>query len=981
MWKEKLKRISDVKWKFPKEERDGMLVDAYLYGNKSIVNGVEDDAIQQMTNLAMLPGVVGALAMPDIHTGYGVPIGGVGAYDYEEGIISVGAVGFDINCLHPDTKIFLDNGSWVKIKDLGEHISKDLRTLDKKTQRERSSGILYFFSKDKYKEIVKITLETGDKILVTKDHTILTKRGFIDAGDIRLNDEVITNKIEGVEYESPEEFCIVSEENIRNIIREHPFLEKGNAEEQIINQLRKRYLIPIKSTDHRIHILARLIGFITGDGNITITDKTKAVSFYGKKEDLERIKKDLEELGYKPVLHTRDRQHHIDTKYGPVDFGYREVSLHVQSSSLAILLSALGAPVGDKTRIKFHVPEWIKKMPNWVKAQYLSGLFSAELSKPSTLNKFNFYEPVLGMSKDTSLVDNLIEFLTEVQELLGDLGIISGGPNKVEGYRYDGKRGETVGYRIIIHGNPDNLIKLWSKVGFVYNKEKRELASLGVAYLKIKERIKARRAKARETAKEMYANGESPSKIVSSLSNDYISEAFIKHSIWSNRGEPRIDPDFISFDKFAKERNLGDGFLIEKIEKIEVKEYSGLVYDLTTIEETHNFIADTVVVSNCGIYTLKTNLTEDDVKPKLNQLIDTLFQNIPAGVGSHSKLKLSNDEIDAVLKNGVNWLIEKGWLTEKDKEHMEEEGKIDGADPSKVSAKAKKKGKPELGTLGAGNHFLEVQVVDEVFDEKIAKEYGLEKGQVVVMIHSGSRGVGHQVATDYLQLMNKYMKANGLSTPDSQLVYAPAQSNVAQDYLAAMKAAANFGFANRALMAAWTREAFEKVFGQDWESLGMETLYQLCHNILKLEEYKIDGERRKLWIHRKGATRALGPGNKLVPKAYRDVGQPVLIAGSMGTSSYILAGTKTAEEETFGSTCHGAGRQMSRKKAIREFWGEKIKESLEKKGVIARATHSKVLAEEAPEAYKDVDLVIESVAMAGISKKVAKLRPLGVVKG
>ncbi len=384
---------------------------------------------------------------------------------------------------------------------------------------------------------------------------------------------------------------------------------------------------------------------------------------------------------------------------------------------------------------------------------------------------------------------------------------------------------------------------------------------------------------------------------------------------------------------------------------------------------------------NCGIYTLKTNLSVEDVKPRLNQLIDALFHKIPAGVGSHSKLKLSDSEIDAVLETGVDWLVERGWLTEDDKEHMEEEGKIEGADASKVSAKAKKRGKPELGTLGAGNHFLEVQVVTDVYDEEIAKAYGLWKGQILVMIHSGSRGLGHQVATDYLQVMNHAMKRYGLTTPDSQLVYAPAQSQEAQDYLKAMKAAANFGFANRALMAAWVREAFESVFGKDWESLGMKTLYQVCHNILKLEEYEVNGERRKLWVHRKGATRALGPGNKLIPKAYRDVGQPVLIAGSMGTASYILAGTEIAEMETFGSTCHGAGRQMSRKKAIREFWGEKIKEKLAEKGVIARATHSKVLAEEAPEAYKNVDLVVDSVAMAGISKKVARVEPLGVVKG
>ncbi len=981
MWKEKLERVGDVKWRFAKENREGMKIDAYLYGTKPIVDGVEENAVQQLTNLAMLPGAVGALAMPDIHTGYGVPIGGVGAYDYEEGIISVGAVGFDINCLHPNTKVYLANGAWKRIKDLANTWDEDeIRTLDKEKKKETKSELLYFFSKNDYRQIVRIVLESGDELLVTDDHPILTTDGFIDAGKLGLDKRILVNKIEGVEYEKPEKFLIVDEQRIIEKIREFG-LTGGNAERQILEHLRKRNLLNIESTNKQVPILARIIGFITGDGNITITQKTREVSFYGKREDLEELKKDLEALRFRPVLYSRDRHHKIETVYGDVEFNAIENSLHVQSSSLAILLAAFGTPVGNKTKTEFHVPNWIMEMPNWIKAQYLAGLFGAEMSSPRTVNKFNFSEPTLNMSKSVELEENLIQYLEEVRSLLADLGITASKPRKVEGYRYAGKSGETIGYRIEVHGNPENLIKLWSQVGFAYNKKKKELASLAIAYLKIKERIKARRAKARETAREMYQNGVSPRQIVKELSGEHLTESFIKHSIWSDRGDPRIDPEFMSFQDFIEERNLGDGYLWEKIERIEIQEYSGEVYDLTTMEDTHNFLANGVVVSNCGIYALATNLKEEDVRPRLKELINTLYEKVPAGVGSHSKLKLTNDELDLVLENGVDWLVEKGWLTKGDKEHMEEDGKIDGADPSKVSAKAKKRGRPELGTLGAGNHFLEIQVVDEVYDEGIAKAYGLFKDQVVIMIHSGSRGLGHQVASDYLQTMNKAMKRYGLSTPDPQLVYAPAQSEEAQDYLAAMKAAANFGFANRALMASWARNAFEKVFGQDWESLGIRTVYQLCHNILKLEEYEIDGEKRKLWIHRKGATRSLGPGNKLIPKAYRRVGQPVLIAGSMGTSSYILSGTEKSEEETFGSSCHGAGRQMSRKKAIKEFWGDKIQKELTSKGIVARATHSKVLAEEAPEAYKNVDLVIDSVVKAGINKKVVRLKPLGVVKG
>ncbi len=981
MWKENLEKIGEVKWRFPKEKKGGMYVDSYLYGDDSIVGGVEDNAIQQLTNLAMLPGVIGSLAMPDIHTGYGVPIGGVGAYDYEEGIISVGAVGFDINCLHPDTRVYLANGAWKKIKDLARTWDNErIRTLDKGENKETRSGLLYFFSKNDYRRIVKIRLESGDELLVTDDHPILTTNGFVDAGKLGLDKKVIVNKIEGVEYKEPMKFTVVDEQEILEKIRKFG-LTKGNAEKQILNQLKKRNLVHLESTDNRIPVLARIIGFVTGDGNISITQKTRRVSFYGKHEDLKELKRDLEELGFRPILYSRERNHKIKTRYGKVEFDAIENSLHVASSSFAVLLSALGAPVGNKTKTEFHVPDWIMGMPEWIKAQYLAGLFGAEMSSPRTVNKFNFNEPVLGMNKSIELEENLIQYLEEIRSLLADLGITTSTPRRVDGYMYPGKQGETIGYRLEVHGNPENLIKLWSRVGFAYNKEKKELASLAVSYLKIKEKIKARRELARGTAREMYNSGAKPGEIISRLSGEYVTASFIKHSIWSNRGDPRINPDFVSFHEFMNERNIGDGYLWEKIESIEIQDYSGEVYDLTTVEETHNFLANGVVVSNCGIYTLKTNLTEEDVRPKLEELMDALYEKIPAGVGSHSKLKLSQEELDLVLENGVDWLVEKGMLTNEDKEHMEEEGRIEGADASKVSDKAKKRGRPELGTLGAGNHFLEVQVVRDVYDEEIARRYGLFKDQVLVMIHSGSRGVGHQVATDYLQIMNNAMKRYNLSTPDRQLVYLPAQTQEAQDYLSAMNAAANFGFANRALMASWAREAFEDVFKKDWENLGMKTLYQLCHNILKLEEYEVNGEKRKLWVHRKGATRSLGPGNKLVPKAYRDVGQPVLIAGSMGTSSYILAGTRQAEEETFGSTCHGAGRQMSRHEAIRKFTGDKVKKELANRGIVARASHSKVLAEEAPNAYKNVDLVIDSVARAGISRKIARVEPLGVVKG
>ncbi len=384
---------------------------------------------------------------------------------------------------------------------------------------------------------------------------------------------------------------------------------------------------------------------------------------------------------------------------------------------------------------------------------------------------------------------------------------------------------------------------------------------------------------------------------------------------------------------------------------------------------------------NCGIHMIKTNLTINELKPKLKQLIELLFENVPSGVGSTGRLKVPMEKFDEVLLGGAGWALEKGYAVPQDLENMEENGKMLGADPSKVSVLAKKRGLPQLGTLGAGNHFLEVQKVDQIFDEKIAKAFGIDsKDQIIIMLHCGSRGFGHQVATDYLKIHAQASKKYKIWLPDQQLVCAPTTSEEGQDYYKAMKCAVNYAFCNRTVMTSWIRETFEKIFGKSWEDMEMKTLYDVCHNICKLEDHVVDNKKVELYVHRKGATRALPPNHPNVPKVYRNVGQPVLIAGSMGTASYILVGTEKAAESFF-SSCHGAGRTMSRHAAIKEYRGTDIQKKLESRGEVIRATHPKLLAEEAPGAYKDVDEVIESVHKAGISLKVARVVPLGVAKG
>lgn len=362
-------------------------------------------------------------------------------------------------------------------------------------------------------------------------------------------------------------------------------------------------------------------------------------------------------------------------------------------------------------------------------------------------------------------------------------------------------------------------------------------------------------------------------------------------------------------------------------------------------------------------------------------LVEALFREIPTGVGSKGKLKLNSKEHRKVLVKGARWVVEQGFGSIDDLEHSESGGCIDGADPDLISEKAYERGSPQLGTLGSGNHFTEIQYVDEIFDESAANMLGLFKGQVTVMIHTGSRGFGHQVCTDFLEVMQRAVKKYGISLPDRELACAPFNSDESRDYLAAMKAAANYAWANRQYISHWVRESFMHTFGTGPSALGMSLLYDVAHNMAKVEEHVVNGTKMKLVIHRKGATRAFPPGHPELPGAYKETGQPVIIPGDMGRASYVLIGTERGMKESFGSTCHGAGRLLSRHQAIRRARGRSIRREMEDMGITVRYTGRETLAEEMPEAYKDISNVVDVVHKAGLSKKVARLKPLGVIKG
>jgi tRNA-splicing ligase RtcB len=383
---------------------------------------------------------------------------------------------------------------------------------------------------------------------------------------------------------------------------------------------------------------------------------------------------------------------------------------------------------------------------------------------------------------------------------------------------------------------------------------------------------------------------------------------------------------------------------------------------------------------NCGVRLLATPLKKEEVEGKIPELLDSMFKNVPSGVGGDSDIRVDYDQLDEVLKRGPAWAVEQGYGFKDDLDRCEENGCMSQADPKKISMRAKKRGRKQLGTLGAGNHFLEVQVVDKIENKEVAEVFGIkEEGQVVVMIHCGSRGLGHQVCSDYLRRMEEENPELMASLPEKDLIYAKAGSQTANDYLGAMAASANFAWTNRHIIAHQVRKSFNEVFGTNSEDI--KTVYDVAHNIAKVEEHDIDGEKRKCFVHRKGATRSFPANSEDIPEVYKKVGQPVLIPGSMGTSSYVLVGTEDALKQSFGSTAHGAGRVMSRAKANKEFDGQTIKDELAKNKIVIKAASVRGITEEAPGVYKDVDEVIKTSHGAGIGNVVAKLKPMGVIKG
>jgi len=871
--------------------------------------------------------------------------------------LSPGGVGFDINCLPPGTRILFRDGYTRPIEELAEERAPNL-VVWRLGERPEAAQAALLLSREA-EELLRLRTEGGFVLEATPDHPLYTPEGMRPAGTLGPGDRVAVHPFRGLPYEPPPPLSLLEEEEAEAWARTLGF-------PQAPRELRARGLLPLRADHPHLPAILRLLGYALGDGTLYRSGGRAYLVLYGEEEGLREAKADLERLGFRaggPYLRRRNHTFRGRT------FDAVEAGLKVSSRALFLLFRALGLPEGAKAKQGFRLPAWLFALPPWLKANFLAGLFGAELSAPKAVSGhgYNLIPPVLSQSKRRSFLEEGRAFMEDLARLVASLGL------EVQDLREEADWEEPEDpshrFKLILRSTPENLARLYEEVGYAYAPKKARLALLAALYLRLKQAHLARRE---AMAAEVLALREAGEKVAAIAHRLGVSRRFAERTLYEKRGAFRPQ-GFSTFPEFVA---ANPGMLFDRVVAVERVPYGGRVYDLSMAHPDHNFVAEGFVVSNCGVRLLASHLTLEDLLPRQKELADTLYRLVPSGVGSERRdVRFSKRELKEILKEGAGWLVKRGYGYPEDVRFIESQGRLPWANPDRVSERAFERGAPQIGTLGSGNHFLEVQYVDEVYDEA-AEAYGLFKGQITVLIHTGSRGLGHQVCQDYVERFLKAAPRYGIELVDKQLAAAPIRSPEGQDYLQAMAAAANFAFANRQLIAHFVREAFEKV-GFTPRDHGLRVLYDLAHNNAKFEEHR----GRRVLVHRKGATRAFGPGHPEVPEEYRRVGQPVLVPGDMGRYSYVLAGTEKAMAVSFGSSCHGAGRKMSRHQAKKVARERNLVKELAERGILVRAATRATVDEEMPEAYKDVSLVVEAVEGAGIGKKVARLRPLIVVKG
>jgi tRNA-splicing ligase RtcB len=918
-----LRNVRDNVWEIPQE--GNMRVPARVFASEALLDEISDDrTLEQLRNTTHLPGIRNyAICMPDGHQGYGFPVGGVAGIDAEDGCISPGAVGYDINCLPKETSVRLSFGRKASIANLRDRFETERAMVA--TGDDLVSSPIRLFTESGHRTVYELETETGEQIEATGDHPFRTPDGMVELEDLEPGDAVFVQPFEGIEHESPDERVVLSADDV------------SDANPQLRRALEDRGLLPLETTDDAFHHLLGILGYFLGDGSF---GEEGQCWFYGDPADLESIRDDVTEVGFEPSKVT----------------GY---SFETTSKAFRRILVELGAPEEPNLSSGYTTPDYFDALADWQRGLFYSAYFGAEMNTPAA-DATTLDCPTVSQTRSVDTADAGKEFFADLSAFLEDVGIET---HDVEPFETGSNSDhETVGLCLGIKNDSTNLIRFYTTVGFRYAGKKQVRAAKAVKYLRTKDREIRCPERIPEEA-EVLADG---------------GVAF---------------PDF---EEFCEQVDVGEDVTVET----EIRSIEGVgkkpVYDIGVANDAHNFVANEFVVSNCGVRMMRTNLTYDDLKGREAELVDALFANIPSGLGGGGVVHTDKRTIDDILDRGMEWALDEGWAVPEDLEHCEDEGTHD-SDPSKVSEKAKNRGKEQVGSLGSGNHFLEVQRVTDVYVEDVADAYGLEPDRIVVLIHCGSRGLGHQVCTDYLRKIENEHRDLLNRLPDKELAAAPAGSSLAEDYYDAMGAAINYAWTNRQLIMHRTREVFERVFGRDWRDMEMYLLYDVAHNIAKKEVHEIgvdpdgrpappggavDTEEGELYVHRKGATRAFPAGRPEIPAAHRDVGQPVIIPGSMGAGSYVLRGGKRSMTTTFGSTAHGAGRLMSRTQAKQTYWGGDVQDDLrEQQQVYVKAQSGATVAEEAPGVYKDVDEVVRVSDALDIGDRVARTYPVCNIKG
>jgi len=922
-------KINDYLWEIPQTYRHDMRVPARAYvSEKMLEESFKDKSLNQLINVATLPGIVKySLAMPDMHEGYGF-------------------------CVSGSTKILSSFGFYFPIRNFTKEFQDQALSCFQFLKKELGSAAVQKFFRIKPKnKVYTLITKTGRKIIATEDHPFYTSEGMIRLTNLKPGDKIAILPFSGVAYQKPKKKVIISERDIQKTLKKLNISEASPRFKIILRRLKERDLLPLTYNHPKLPYLLKIIGFLFGDGSMNFIGKRGdgVIHFSGKPEDLEKAREDIEKLGYTPSpIHCYQRKTILRKK------SYQCCSFAVNASSLLILLETLGVPRGSKVNQPFRLPKWIFQCPLWQKRLFLAALFGSEMRSPCPRKERlgNFVAPSFSVSKRVDLIPNGLLYLKDLQKLLKEFGVKSLYIERPAGKKRKTKSGKaTQLLTLVISPSTDNLINLWEKIGFEYNKRRFFLANVALGYLYLKRHYLLEKKRTIDVSiPKLLKKGLSYQKIASRLaSGNPLTERFIIdvcYKIKKGRKniQPRIPTSLPRFEEYLREvtKGLGkSGLIWEEIVQIKEKSWKGWVYDFTLNHPDHNFIANNFLVSNCiggvaatdikegvispggvgydincGMRLLVSDYTEKEIQTYLEDLATEIQKEVPSGLGKGRKVKIDFAALDKILKNGARALVEAGYGEKEDIENCEASGALGWADPTTVSERAKNRGRDQVGTLGSGNHFLEIQKVDQIFNPEVAKTFGLFEGQVVVMIHTGSRGLGHQIASDYIRIMMQAMDKYGIRLPDRELAACPINSSEGQRYFSAMACGANYAWANRQMIAHYIRKAWKKVLGENASSL--KCLYDVAHNIAKLETHIVDGQKIKLCVHRKGSTRAFPPGHPEIPEKYRAVGQPVLIPGSMGTASYVLVGTKEGKEAFF-STCFTGDTKLLTNKGVFTF--------------------------------------------------------------